>query len=218
MRTAWHGMLHPVAALAALSLSSLRVHGRRHVPRQGPLLVIANHQSFIDPFLVGVMMGRRLTYLARKTLYRSKLLAWILPRLGAIPLDQEGPATAGIKAALEALRAGEVVVLFPEGERTWDGKMQPLMPGVALLVRKARVPVLPIGLAGAYEALPRHRGVPWFCPLGFGATTAAIAGEIGPPIAPEFLLTMRPTEITDYLTDRLVDLVAAAERRRRRPD
>ncbi len=133
-------------------------------------------------------------------------------------LDQEGPATAGIKAALQLLQAGEAVVIFPEGERTRDGRLQPFMPGISLLVRKAQVSVLPIGLAGAYETLPRHRRYPWLCPLGFDATTAGIAGVIGPVIPAEELTAMRPADMTDYLRDRLADLVAEAERRRRQPE
>jgi 1-acyl-sn-glycerol-3-phosphate acyltransferase len=217
-RQLWHFCGYPIAALAGLALCSLRVYGRRHIPWHGPVLIVANHQSFIDPFLVGVMVGRRLSYLARKTLYRSKLLAYFMPRLGAVALDQEGPATAGIKAALQLLQAGEAVVIFPEGERTHDGRLQPFMPGVALLVRKAQVPVLPIGLAGAYQTLPRHRRYPWLCPLGFDATTAAIAGVIGPIIPAATLTAMRPADMTDYLRDRVADLVAEAERRRRRPE
>lgn len=216
-RQIWYICGYPLAAFLGVSLFSLRVFGRQHIPWHGPLLVVANHQSFLDPFLVGLAVGRRLTYLARKTLYRSRLLAYFMPRLGAVPLDQEGPATAGIKAALELLAAGEAVVIFPEGERTHDGRLQRLMPGVALLVRKARAPVLPVGLAGAFQALPRHRKLPWFCPQGLDPTSAGIAAVIGPVIPAEKLLALRPSDMTQYLHNVLTDLVGQAERRRRQP-
>lgn len=165
-------------------LFSFRRKGRRHVPATGPLLVIANHQSYLDPILVGLAVGRRLTYMARKSLWRSKALGFMMDRLGAFPVDHEGPATEGVRACLKLLEQGEAVVVFPEGARTPDGEVKPLKPGVALILRKAKPPILPVGVAGAYEALPIWRKLPHFAPLGV-PSGAGVAGAVGPVIPPE---------------------------------
>src|ERR1700761_1742760 len=97
---------------------SYRSVGFRYVPQRGPVLVVCNHQSFIDPLLVGLAVRRRFTYLARKTLFRSPVFGGYLRSVRCIPVDQEGVAKEGLKAVLEKLKQGNAVLVFPEGERT----------------------------------------------------------------------------------------------------
>jgi 1-acyl-sn-glycerol-3-phosphate acyltransferase len=164
-QTLMHRLWYPPVSTAMNVLFSVRTWGRQRVPMNGGLLVVANHQSFFDPVLVGMAVRRRLCYLARKTLFRNPLFSWLIRSFGAIPIDQEKPSLEGIRTALELLRRQEAVVLFPEGERTPHGQMQPLKPGVALLIRRGQVPVLPVAIAGAYEIWPRHSPLPILCPL-----------------------------------------------------
>jgi 1-acyl-sn-glycerol-3-phosphate acyltransferase len=171
------------ATFATLTLaSSLRFAGRRHMPRRGPVLVIANHQSYLDPSLVGVASPRPLRYLARKTLFRHPAFAWFIRQLGALPVDQEGVAKEGLKVVLEELRQGQAVVVFPEGQRTFDGKLQPLMPGIHLLLRRSQAPIVPVGIAGAFTALPRTRHWPKLSPLFLPPTDSTLAVYIGRPL------------------------------------
>src|SRR5438552_5239233 len=154
-----------VAAALMTAGWGLRTEGRQHIPARGAALLIANHQSFVDPVLIGLGKRRHLCYLARKTLFKNRAFAWLIRMLNAVPIDQEGVGKEGIKTILEQLRLGQAVVVFPEGERTHDGVMQPLRPGVQLLIKRAQVPIIPVGIAGAFEALPRWRWLPTPAPL-----------------------------------------------------
>jgi 1-acyl-sn-glycerol-3-phosphate acyltransferase len=164
---------------------SLRVIGRRHMPRSGPVLVLANHQSFFDPVLVGLASTRYLTYVARETLFRNKFFAGIIRSLDAIPIDNEGFSRQGIHGTLEALGKGLSVLLFPEGERTPHGGMEPFKPGVTLLLKKAKCPIVPVGIAGAFDSWPRFQKIPKLAPLWAPPRKGTIALSVGRPISAE---------------------------------
>jgi 1-acyl-sn-glycerol-3-phosphate acyltransferase len=169
-------------SMCAMTLGfSLRTAGRRHIPCTGPALLIANHQSFVDPVLVGLATRRHLSFLARQTLFRRPALAWLLRHLSAVPIDHEGVGKEGIKAILEQLRAGRAVVVFPEGTRSRDGKLQPLRPGVQLLIKRTEAPIVPVGIAGAYDAWPRTQHLPTPAPL-FLPAEGGIAVVVGKPL------------------------------------
>lgn len=174
------------AAWASLTLGfSLRTEGSLNMPDRGPALLIANHQSFLDPLAIGLAARRRLCYLARKTLFTNPVFGAFLHSVGSVPVDQEGVAKEGLKTVLELLRAGKPVLVFPEGERTWTGQMQPLKPGIHLLIKRAGVPIVPVGVAGAYDALPRTRTLPTLCPLFWPAGKGSVAVSIGRPLPAE---------------------------------
>lgn len=165
-----------LARLVAVGLFGLRVSGREHWPGQGGALVCANHQSMLDPPLVGLTCPRRLNYLARKSLFDVPLLGPVIRFYDAIPIDREGSGLAGLKETLRRLRAGEMVLLFPEGTRTRDGEVGPLKPGLLPVVRRSQVPLIPVGIDGAYQVWPRTRRLP---------RLGRIAVVIRPPILPE---------------------------------
>ncbi|HEY8505260.1 MAG TPA: lysophospholipid acyltransferase family protein, partial [Gemmataceae bacterium] len=164
----WYDLAYWPCFLATIFGFSLRVAGRRNMPAAGPVLVLSNHQSHLDPVLLGVASPRRLASLARRTLFRNRFFAALIRSLGAFPIDQEGVGKEGIKTVLDLLASGRAVVVYPEGHRTPDGRLQPLLPGISLILRRARVPVVPCGIAGAYHAWPRSRNYPvpspLFCP------------------------------------------------------
>lgn len=150
-----------VLGLAAVLIYRLRTFGWRHVPASGPLLIVANHQSFLDPPLVGLAIhNRQLDYVARIGLFQNRALAALIRVLNAIPIREDASDTAAIRAVLARLQAGAAVLMFPEGTRTPDGTMQPFKRGVALLVRRAGCPVLPVAIEGAYDTWPRTRRRP----------------------------------------------------------
>ena len=135
----------------------LSVRGAEKVPATGGVLIAANHASFLDPPVVGCCIRREIYYFARKTLFDHWLLRWLLPKINAIPIDQEKPDLAGIRSALRILQQGHGLLIFPEGARTFDGKLQQGRPGLGLLVAKSRVPVIPVRIRGTFEAWPRTR-------------------------------------------------------------
>jgi 1-acyl-sn-glycerol-3-phosphate acyltransferase len=172
--------------MAGMTLGfSLRSEGGRNVPARGPALLIANHQSFLDPVAVGLAARRHLCYLARKTLFRNRLFGDLLRSFNVVPVDQQGVAKEGLKTVLKQLKAGQAVLMFPEGERTWTGRMQPFKPGIQLLIKRVRAPIVPVGVAGAYEAFPRTLKLPRLSPLFLPASGAGVAVSVGRPLPAE---------------------------------
>ncbi len=139
---------------------NVRVHGVKNYPSREGLLICANHQSYLDPMLLGVVCPRPINYLARKTLFRIKPMSWFLGWNDAIPIDRESSGIAGMKEMLRRLKRDESVLMFPEGTRTADGQLQPLMLGFCQIARRTKAPLVPVGFDGAFDAMPRTNKVP----------------------------------------------------------
>jgi 1-acyl-sn-glycerol-3-phosphate acyltransferase len=203
--------------MAVLTLGfSLRYTGKRNIPKKGPVLLIANHQSFLDPLAVGLASPRHLSFLARKTLFNNRLFGGLLRSLNTVPVDQQGIAKEGMKAILEKLREGRPVLVFPEGERTWRGNIQPLKPGIQLLIKRTHCPIVPVGIAGAFDALPRTRPLPLLSPLFMPATRGAIGVAVGRPLDSERYAAMPREQMLLELQTELEKVHAEAERIRRK--
>lgn len=129
-------------------------------PSKGGALLCANHQSYLDPPLIGASCPGRMNYLARKTLFDHPAIGWVIGWLEAIPLEREGLGIGGIKEALRRLQGGEVVLIFPEGTRSADGELQLLQPGFCALARRGRVPIVPLAIDGPFKVWPRHKKLP----------------------------------------------------------
>jgi 1-acyl-sn-glycerol-3-phosphate acyltransferase len=214
----WYDFTRSGAQVAFTLAWSLRFEGSRHLPRRGPVLLVANHQSFLDPPAVGIAASpRRLCFLARKGLFQPRLFGAYLRSLNCVPVDQEGVAKEGLKTVLDRLAAGEGVLVFPEGERSWKGPMQPLKPGVVLLVKRSLAPVVPVGIAGAYELYPRTIGVPRFAPLMFPSGHGGLAVSFGPPLDPHRLAALPREELLAELFRAIHEQKERAERLRRKP-
>ena len=160
----------------------MRTAGFRNIPADGPALLVANHQSFLDTVAIGLAARRRLNYLARNTLFRNKAFCWLIESLGAVPINQHGFAREGLTVTLDQLRAGHAVIVFPEGNRAPDGKIQEFKPGVHLLIKKMDMPVIPVGIAGAFEAWPRSQLLPAPAPLFWPVSKGCVAVSIGSPL------------------------------------
>lgn len=145
------------AARLYLRLRAVDVH---HVPRVGPVILAANHVSYLDPPLVGCLLPRSIHYLARKSLFRFPGIGWLIRTLNAVPVDRDGGGGAGLKAILDRLEGGAGIILFPEGTRSPDGNILPARAGIGLTVIKSSAPVVPVRLFGAYEAWGRHHRFP----------------------------------------------------------
>lgn len=148
------------ARLAGVIVFRVRCKGRANIPASGPLLVCSNHQSFLDPVLVGLAFDRRLNYLARQSLFRFAPFRLLIQFLDAIPLDRDGLGLAGLRESMRRIKRGEGVLIFPEGTRTADGSVLPLQPGFCALARRGNVTVLPVGFDGAFDAWPRTAKLP----------------------------------------------------------
>ena len=137
-----------------------RVFDAQRAPRSGPFIMVANHASFMDPPLVGATLDFSIHYLGRESLFRHPLGAAILRSWSVVPVDRDGGGAKGLKLILERLLAGGGIILFPEGTRSPDGRLQPARAGVGLTVIKSTCPVIPMRLFGTYEAWGRHLKFP----------------------------------------------------------
>jgi 1-acyl-sn-glycerol-3-phosphate acyltransferase len=149
-----------------------------------------------------------MNYLARDTLFRVPILSQLIKFLDAIPIDREGGGLAGLKETLRRLKAGELVLIFPEGTRTHDGEVAPLKPGFISVARRSRVPLIPAGLDGAYQAWPRTSRLPRF---------GRIAVVIGEPITAEQVATLSDDDLLNELGQRMRSCHAAARALREAP-
>jgi 1-acyl-sn-glycerol-3-phosphate acyltransferase len=211
-----YGLTRVLAAPIFTLGFSFRYQANRKLPKTGPLLIIANHQSYLDPPLVGLAFDRQLIYLARKTLFRHPLFRAMIEGLNAVPIDQEGIGKEGLKAILDELGRGKTVLVFPEGSRTPDGAIHELRGGIHLLIKKSPAPIVPVGIAGAYDAWPIWRKYPILSPLFLPPTKRTIAVVVGEPLNPSRYSKMPRDEAMSDLFGELVRVHARAEALRRK--
>jgi 1-acyl-sn-glycerol-3-phosphate acyltransferase len=124
------------------------------------VILASNHASFIDPPLVGAGVTRGISYLARKSLFRFPVVKQVLQYWNTVPVDRDGAGAAGLKAILDRLLAGGAILLFPEGTRSRDGKLQPARAGIGLTVIKSNAPIVPVRVFGTFEAYSRSMILP----------------------------------------------------------
>lgn len=155
------------------------VTGLENLPRTGPFLMAANHASHLDPPLIGSHVPRQMCFFARKTLWVGGAMSWWLDAVGTIPVDRDGGQDIGaLKRVLKSLADGKVMILFPEGTRSPDGKLQAPKAGVGFIVCKTQVPVVPVRIFGSFEAFGKGAKLPTF-----GAPVSITYGRPLPPSA-----------------------------------
>ncbi len=189
----WYSLLwNPCYAISRV-LFRYRFMGKANVPLSGPVLLVANHQSNLDPVLVGMASPRQLKYLARQGLFFFPFSLWIRA-LGAVPIDRDRGALAGIRTTLKLLKENEAVLVFPEGSRTYDGRIQPMLPGFCLLARRSGATLVPVGIDGAFQALPRGAALP---------RLAEVSLVFGPPITPARYDALSDAELTALVAEEI---------------
>lgn len=139
----------------------LKVYGAENVPATGGVLIAANHQSYLDPAIIGTgLKNRPLSYLAKSELFENPYFGWLIRNLNAFPVRQGEGDIGAVKETIRRLQEGHALNLFPEGSRTRNGELQPLHSGIGLIVRRAGVPVVPAVIDGSFQAFPRHAKLP----------------------------------------------------------
>ena len=163
--TFWYLLGYSLSKAIAKTFFSYRVIGAENMIEEGPCIIAANHCSFFDPPLVGVACKRAIHYLARKSLLDWPVLGPIFPDLNVIPVDRKNADRSALMGAIRVVRNGGAIVIFPEGTRSIDGKLQPAQPGLGMIVAKTGAPVVPVRIFGSFEAFSRDRILPRTQPL-----------------------------------------------------
>lgn len=155
--TIWYWLGYTLAKLLGKFRLSYRVQNGGNLDELADgLLIVSNHVSFLDPPLVGIAFKKPIYYFARKTLFDHPVSNFLFTRCNALPVDQSKPELSMLKKVINLLKEEEKVLLFPEGERSWDGQLRTEgQSGVGMIVSKARVPILPVRLFGPEKALAR---------------------------------------------------------------
>lgn len=191
---------HSLARAAARVVYRRRVLHREYVPEAGAALIVANHTSHLDPPLVAGVFRRPIHAMARKSLFKG-FLGWLLPRINVFPVDQGKGDLGSLKHMLTLLKDGQRVLMFPEGTRAHDGRLQPATAGIGFILSKAQVPVVPLRIFGAYEAWPRSSKRPR------GGRITIVAG---PPVDFSGIPADLPTrERHQACADKVMEAIAA---------
>jgi len=186
-----------------VSLLGFRSRFVEPLPKRGGLIVLSSHQTFLDPLLLGLATDRRLSSLARSSLYRVKLFAAVITALDAVPIDRESSAIKAMKVVIQRLKRGAAVTIFPEGSRTFDGHLGEFKSGFALIAKRAAVPIVPVAIVGGFECWPRTRLLP---------KPGRVRLEFGEILTAEQVAAMSEQEIFTVCTQRIRDLDAKARR------
>ena len=163
-------------------LYRVRVEGRANVPRRGPVILAANHRSFLDSIFLPLVIGRRVTYVAKAEYFDDPKTAWFFRAVGQIPIRREGGSAseAALAAATDVLEHGGIFGIYPEGTRTRDGYTHRGHTGVARLALRTGAPVIPVGLVGTDDCQPTDKKLPRIfrtVHVRFGAPLAPVDGD-----------------------------------------
>ena len=162
----WYKFCQFWCQMAFVVAFRLRVDGRENVPPAGPVLLVSNHQSFLDPVLIGVGLARPVHYLARSSLFESsKIFSAIIRSLNAVPIRREAFSKESVRECIDILSRGNALALFPEGTRTRDGHIGRLRAGFGMIAARSGSTVVPALIQGAFEAWPRSRPLPCARPI-----------------------------------------------------
>jgi 1-acyl-sn-glycerol-3-phosphate acyltransferase len=196
----WYKFVRVLFKVFFRLLGDLRTGGTENIPRSGPVLFAANHNSHLDPPLVGTDIERTTWFMAKEELFDHRLFRIFMIYMHGFPVKRHTADRAAIRKALMLLRCGETVTVFPEGERSRDGNLKPAEAGVGLIALRSRATVIPVAIRGTREALP---------PGGLTLKPHPIRVEYGPPVDLSDLHGRRETRDTlQEAADRIMAAIA----------
>ncbi len=170
----------------------IKHYGTENVPKNSAYLLLSNHQSFLDPMFCQSGIRRRLVFVARDSLWQMPVLGRFISMLSAIPIKRGQADLKCIKEIISLLKGGRSVCIYPEATRTRDGRIAEIKAGFGIVIKRARVPVIPMVIEGAFEAWPRDKKLP-----GIGHR---ISIEYGRPIGPEKLSELGEEKFAELVT------------------
>jgi 1-acyl-sn-glycerol-3-phosphate acyltransferase len=198
---ATYQLFYHLSTFLARTFFDYRVIGRERLIEEGPAILAMNHESYLDPPLAGIACRREISFLARKTLLQWPVLGPIFPHLRVIPVDQENADRSALKNVIKIIRAGGCTIIFPEGERSLDGRLGRAQPGLGLVIARTLAPVVPMRIFGAHAAFPRGGKPRLFRPV------TLVVGE--PIFFSESDLIGEGRDLYQRLSERVMSRIAA---------
>ena len=193
-------------SIVFLLFTRRQVKGRENIPKKGPLLVVANHVSMVDPPLVAVVFNRRLKFMAKEELFRSWFLGFIVGNLGVFPVQRGKPNREALRRAEAILAKGQALVIFPEGTRSRDVRLQAALHGAAQIARRGKAPLIPVAIAVSRNPADKR----WF--LKRPRVVVNIGRPFYLPPADDKLAKERRVELTNLIMKRIAELLPAEHR------
>ena len=200
----WYRICRRAMQMILVAGCRVRAFNRHYEPTSGSALYMCNHQSFMDPPLMSLALRRPMNYMARASLFRYGPVKRLFESLNAFPVKRGEADMGALKEALRRLKRREQIVLFPEGTRTYDGRIMPFLPGAAMLARRGADWTVPTIIDGAYECWPRKNILP---------RTGQIAIIYGPPMPREEAERMSNEEFITAMREQMIALQADIRRR-----
>jgi len=160
-RRIWHEFGRFISVGIVWLMYRVKVYGKENIPQDGAVLILSNHQSFLDIMLCQGWLRRPFYYVPRDTLFVG-FWGWMIDSFYTIPINQEQVGIKSMRAIIDILKHGHIVCLYPEGSRTFDGKIDEIKPGFSLLVRRSGAVMLPMVIDGIFERWPRGQKYPKF--------------------------------------------------------
>lgn len=202
----WFYYVGRLIARMALLLTRCQVKGKENVPSRGPLLVVANHLNLADPPIIAVSLGRKTIFMAKEELFQSRFSRYFIGNGGAFPVRRGQLDRKALRQAKTVLDKGLALVMFPEGSRSKDTRLQPAFPGSALIALRNDTPILPIGITGT----ERIKGPTWL--FRRPRLTVNIGHPFRLPRADGKLSKTELTRLTNFMMERIEELLPAEYR------
>jgi len=182
-------------------LTRWQVKGRENVPKEGPVLVVANHLNLTDPPLLGVSLGRTVIFMAKEELFRSSLGAYFVSGLGSFPVHRGKLDRRALRSSQKVLADGLALAMFPEASRSRSARLKTAMPGSALIACRSGVPILPVGIIGTEQI----KGMCWL--FRRPRLTINIGKPFNLPPVEGKLTREKLVEYTDLIMQRIAELL-----------
>ncbi len=184
-----------------LLLTRWQVRGRENVPSQGPVLIVANHLNLADPPLLAASLGRKMIFMAKEELFRSRLSSYFVRNSGAFPVHRGRLDRKALRQAKQVLTDGQALAMFPEGERSRSGRLRPAFSGSTLIALDSGAPILPIGITGT----ERIKGIAWL--LHRPQIIVNIGRPFHLPPVSDNLTKIELAKLTNYIMERIAELL-----------